>query len=446
MSDKTQSRILSGSFFAGRGISLHSLLVERDGELLIEAYAPPWGRDSLHRMYSVTKSVVSLAVGKLLEDGKLRLSDHITSYFPELLPDPVPPELEALTIEHMLTMRTCHSLTTYKQGADARYIPSWHDRWLWSFFNTKPDHQPGMVFKYDTSSTHLLASLVERLSGQDFVSFVSSRVSPLDGRTYITKDPEGNPCGGSGLMMTSRGLLSLARTVLRSDSPYVKKAVSRIVENAVVHSGPDQDLEAGYGYQFWRLSHNAFCMYGMGGQFAVIVPDTATVAVTTANTLGAKNGERTLLEGLWALLDALDGPVDYSIKPLIAEGRPLARTDVVSCVFPENRTLISAVTFDFRSRRLIITADGRCYSLAFGYGERGRSPFGVECIDWALTSAAELPDGTISFLSELIGQEIGMIKLKAAFSGDLVTLHAECFGEVRFRGFNGIVTGKVCQS
>ena len=439
-------RIASGSLFledfSRQGLSVHSLLIEKGGQLLLEAYAEPWERDSLHRLYSVTKSVVSLAIGKLIGMGKLSLSDRIASYFPELLPDPLPPELDKLKIEDMLKMETCHSVTTYKQGVNPRYIPSWKRNWLWTFFNTKPDHEPGTIFQYDTSSTHLLATLVERLSGKDFVSFVREGICPLDERTYITKDPEGHPCGGSGLMMTSPDLLRLGRIVLESDDWYVRRAVSRLVETVTAPPVPDRDLECGYGYQFWRLSHNAYCMYGMGGQFLIMVPDEDAVIVTTANTMGEKDGSGKLLKLLWQLLDEVKEPISGTIRPLLSEGAPIERNDSVTYSFPENRTAISSMTFDFGKRRLSVTADGIDYVFAYGFGKREESPFPAERIDSAWTSASLLPDGTLSFVSELIGEELGLIKLKARLYEDSVTIHTELFGEVRFRGFNGIATGQ----
>ena len=88
-------------------IPLHSLIVIKDDRLVFEAYQKPYGPDELHRMFSVTKSMVSLAIGLLADEGKLSLDDHIVDYFPEKLPEHVHPYIKALTIRNMLTMRAC---------------------------------------------------------------------------------------------------------------------------------------------------------------------------------------------------------------------------------------------------------------------------------------------------------------------------------------------------
>ena len=81
----------------------------------METYYKPYTRDTLHRMFSVTKSFVSLGIGLLEAEGKLSLDDKIVDFFPEKLPKPgVHPYIAMMTIRDMLTMRTCHDKTTYK--------------------------------------------------------------------------------------------------------------------------------------------------------------------------------------------------------------------------------------------------------------------------------------------------------------------------------------------
>ena len=94
-------------------IPLHSLLIARHGIVITEAYFALYEKETLHRMFSQTKSFTSLAIGLLEVEGKLALSDRISAYFPEYLPDEVHPWIEEMTIENLLMMETCHSKTTY---------------------------------------------------------------------------------------------------------------------------------------------------------------------------------------------------------------------------------------------------------------------------------------------------------------------------------------------
>ena len=59
-------------------VDMHSILVMRGNKLICEAYYNPFNSNTLHRMFSVTKSVVSMAIGALAEDGVIDLDASIT--------------------------------------------------------------------------------------------------------------------------------------------------------------------------------------------------------------------------------------------------------------------------------------------------------------------------------------------------------------------------------
>ena len=78
-----------------------------------------------------------------------------------------------MTIRDMLMMRTCHRRTTYKEGSSSwDYVTSYCDNWTESFFKVKPDHDPGALFFYDTSSPHTLGALIEKLTGMDLADYL----------------------------------------------------------------------------------------------------------------------------------------------------------------------------------------------------------------------------------------------------------------------------------
>ena len=88
------------------GLPIHSFLAEQGGKILTENYLTPYTPSDLHRMFSITKSFCALAVGYLLEDGLIALTDPITGYFPEYLSgQETSPWLLNMTIKHMLTMQ-----------------------------------------------------------------------------------------------------------------------------------------------------------------------------------------------------------------------------------------------------------------------------------------------------------------------------------------------------
>ena len=93
-------------------IPMHSFLLLKEDVLLAEGYYSPYKKETLHRMFSISKSFTAIAVGILASEGKLSLSDPIINYFPEKVPKEVHPWIAELTIQNMLMMRTCHASTT----------------------------------------------------------------------------------------------------------------------------------------------------------------------------------------------------------------------------------------------------------------------------------------------------------------------------------------------
>ena len=73
-------------------VCLHSVALIYRGKVIGERYFGPFGPHTLQRMFSVSKSFVSVAVGLLCEEGRIGLSDPILQYFPEYAPDIIPPQ------------------------------------------------------------------------------------------------------------------------------------------------------------------------------------------------------------------------------------------------------------------------------------------------------------------------------------------------------------------
>ncbi|MCD8067879.1 MAG: beta-lactamase family protein [Lachnospiraceae bacterium] len=275
-------------------IPMHSLLLMRRGKLVYEGYYRPYHREKLHRMFSVSKSMVSLGIGYLITRGVLHANDRIVDLFPEKCPADVHPYLAEMTLQNMLEMRTCYSETTYKLGLT--------DDWVESFFITPPDHPPGTIFHYDTSSSHVLCALIEKLTGMPFWDFMKSTVFhglDLSGDSYMLTDPCGVSMGGSGLMCTPMDLmkigyvLSCKGTIFgekRISEKYIDQALSFI--SPTVMKAPLPSEACGYGMQFWRTERGGNVCYGRGGQLLIIQPEADLICVTTADTQGLSGGNQ----------------------------------------------------------------------------------------------------------------------------------------------------------
>ena len=249
-------------------VCLHGFELREHGKVRAEGYYAPFKKGQPHRLYSISKTMVSLAVGILADEGKLKLDDRIVMYFADKLKDEPDNRLARLTIRDMLRMATCYKRTTYREGIDY----CWSD----SFFTTKPSHEPGALFNYDTSCSQVLGEMCQRVSGKGLLEFLNERVfAPLgatDEKRWQT-DPSGVPTGGSGLIMSLCDMAKVAQCVMdggRGILPewYVREAVSCKIDTG---DRPNPEERFGYGWQIW-CTRSGWAMYGMGeagGQSAI---------------------------------------------------------------------------------------------------------------------------------------------------------------------------------
>ncbi|MFT5369147.1 MAG: CubicO group peptidase (beta-lactamase class C family) [Candidatus Latescibacterota bacterium] len=267
-------------------INMHGFLLVRHNKIAAEGYWAPWSVDRKHRMYSVSKSFVSLAVGMMVDEGKLSLDDRVVDYFPDKLPEKLHPWLAASTVRDLLTMSTAHSRTSY-----TRDDPDW----VWTFFNRAPSHPPGTIFSYDTAATVVLTATVERLAGMPFLEYMRPRFLDRIGFStdaWSVRTPEGGSWGGSGVICTLRDLAKVALACMNGGmwgeervlpEAYVSAATAKQIDNAIRGN-------CGYGYQIWCDEENGFSFRGMGSQYAICFPDKAFQFTCIADTQGAPSG------------------------------------------------------------------------------------------------------------------------------------------------------------
>lgn len=446
-------------------IPLHSLLVVKDGFLVCEVYQKPYGRDVLHRMFSVTKSMVSLAIGLLAEDGKLGLDDHIVDYFPEKLPENIHPYIKAITIRNMLTMRTAHNKTTYKlEGCTD---------WVGSFFTAQPTHYPGTFFAYDTSSTHVLAALVEKLSGKELLGYLREKFLDDIGfseAAYCLKDPMGVSMGGSGLMATPMDIMKVMYLVMQGGvyegkrylpGEYLKLALTKWSDNYAV--GQTFEEMQGYGYQFWRTTHNGYACFGMGGQLGICLPDKNMVIVTTADTQGRQGGVQLLYDNLWntVLADTEKFPAEFPKKvPLeipqiylhgVADAALCSVTAELQREVNERAIEVDENEQGFRKFKLTFDEDEGSleyenrtgiHTLLFGIGCNKDTIF-PHYEHRALVSGAWKNENTFLIYAQIIDEYVGKVFMSFSFNEGHVGIIFRKIEETYYKEFNLFTSGKL---
>lgn len=444
-------------------VPMHSILVYRHDCLVTEGYYAPYQPDTLHRMFSISKSFTSIAIGLLADEGKLSLNDPIISYFPDKIPDDVHPWIAAMTIRDMLMMRTCHASTTYKVNMQTD--------WVESFFTVPPTHPAGKVFHYDTSSAHTLAALVERLSGMPMLDYLKEKLSVLgfSRKSYMLTDPFGVSMGGSGLNATPIDLLKFAYLIAHEglvdgkqllSSSYIKEATSNLTPTLV--PAPCRSEACGYGYQFWRNEKDGYVCYGMGGQLIIFLPKWDLICITTADTQGIGGGNQLIYDALYdEILPSLAPnplPEDQkSHQELLSLLQKLEIAPLEGFAFSPIAEKVGQVRFSIAANdpdfsdlwltfgkdegTLSFTLRGKEYQLVFGLGCIRTGIFPVYEQRYA-ASGVWLADDTFYLRFHIIDAYVGSVHFEFSFGEDDVTIFMRKQEESLFHEFQGHLYGK----
>lgn len=327
-----------------RRINLHAAVVSVDGRIIYEEYRAPFSAGTPHRMYSVTKSFVSAGIGCLLQEGRLSLSDRIADYFPDKLPDDIPPELRGQTIREMLIMNTCLVGVNW-------FLPGVIDRTA-CYFAQKDVHPAGSLFSYDSTGSYVLGALIERLSGMKLLDYLKSRfLDEIGGfeNAQILETADGTAWGDSALICTPRALERFARLVMNGgcwngkqliDREYLRQATSFQTDTAL--SGIDTYDTYGYGYQFWKTEHNGFALLGMGGQHAIVLPDKKLIFVMCGDNQYNPHYGDIVHDALFRELYPEDG--EYPSPGALPTAEGSTHSDFAAC--------INGIRFDLKPNRM----------------------------------------------------------------------------------------------
>ncbi len=442
-------------------LPLHSFILMKDDAIVAETYYAPYKADTQHRMFSVIKSFVSIGIGLLEEEGKLSLDDKIVSYFPEKLNGEPHPYLAQMTIRDMLMMSSCYSQTTYKFAGCTD--------WTGSFFTTKPSHVPGTTFSYDTSATHTMCALVEKLSGKSILDYLKDKFLNEIGfseESYVMVTEYGESYGGSGLMCTPMDLLKFIRVIANDGKfndkqllpeAYVKAATSWQTDT-YGKSGTWEEMQ-GYGYQFWRTTHNGFACYGMGGQYAVYYPDYNVFFVTTADTQGRQGGTQLIYDAFYQeILDKIGEEIILELAPSEYDNFLATRTlfhiegkntspiaaDINNCRYnmdphPKGFKWMS-LSLNEDNGVLDYETDKGVFSLPFGIGANKIVEFPHYGYKAAVSGAFRRED-TFLIKAHLVDECIGNVTIQLVFKDNDVTVMMRKVEETMFNEFDGFLCG-----
>ena len=276
-----------------------AIVVLHKDKLVHESYSNGMTSRDPHILMSVSKSMLGLVAGTLIERGELAESDLITKHLPEIENT----AYAGATVRDLLDMRAGilfdeDYLATEGPIVDYRFAANWNpvpkDRVaadLRSFMSllTETDGPHGGRFHYVSPNTDLLAWVFERASGMRYAELVSERLwKPLGAEApgYITVDRIGGARAAGGKCLLARDLARVGMMMANGGQRDGKQVVPACWLEDIVQNGDPQAWKDGDFYNEmgqrdihyrskWYVNQEAEpLIFGVGihGQFLFVDP------------------------------------------------------------------------------------------------------------------------------------------------------------------------------
>ena len=276
-----------------------AVVVLHKDKLVHESYRNGMTSRDPHILMSVSKSMLGLVAGTLVERSELAEDDLITKHVPELENT----AYVGATVRDLLDMRAGvffdeDYLATEGPIIDYRFAANWNPvpkdyapSDLRSFMSllTEPDGRHGGRFHYVSPNTDLLAWVFERASGMRYAELVSERLwKPLGAEAsgYITVDRIGGARAAGGKCLLARDLARVGMMMANGGQRNGKQVVPAswledLVKNGDPQAWKDGDVNPVWGQRDihyrskWYVKREAEpLIFGVGihGQFLFVDP------------------------------------------------------------------------------------------------------------------------------------------------------------------------------
>ncbi len=254
-------------YIESAGAENHGLLITRNGKTLFEHYVAPYSADTPHTLFSVTKSLVSTAVGFAISEGLFELETRVAPFFGEYTQSP---GTENITVRHLLTMNS---------GKKFSFLQDMTGDYVEIFMKAGFRKNPG--FLYSNNDVHILSALLQKVTGMPVVDYLTPRLfEPLGiEKPEWERDKNGICVGGTGCYLKLRDLVAIMQCYADGGLYNGKRIIPEFWAREAVKKQtdiPSGSHSEGYGYLFW-INKNSFAMNGMFGQIITCCPDDGII-------------------------------------------------------------------------------------------------------------------------------------------------------------------------
>jgi CubicO group peptidase (beta-lactamase class C family) len=254
----------------------NAFLVIRGGKITYEYYKDETFSSTRLPSYSVGKTMTSLVVGQLIDQGKIKESDTFVKYFPEYKTGG---DFDTITIQQLLDMQSGVGVSdNYPSGpsgwgvAIAQLYASTDIPWFLKH-NRKMDFKPGTKSIYRSVDPQMIGMVIQKVTGQSVSDYFSKNIWQAVGAEH---DATWNVDKVGGYEKTFCCFNAYARDYARMGQLIMNNGMVPTTSKQVISSSwmkrlttpvTRLDYDWGYGAYMWHPYPGVSLMLGLHGQF-----------------------------------------------------------------------------------------------------------------------------------------------------------------------------------
>ena len=248
----------------------NAFLVVRDGKITYEKYLNGKTESTVLPSYSVAKTMTSLVIGQLIDEGVLRESDTFVSILPTFKAGT---SFDKVTIKDLLDMNSGIGVSdNYPSGPSGWgvAIAQMYATTDMNFFinnNRKMREEPGTFPEYRSVNTQMLGLIIQEVTGNKLADEFSDRIWKLVGAdydaTWNVDKVGGHEKAFCCFNATARDYARVGVALMDDRSGVASPAWTARLSTPVV------TLDYGWGYsaQMWHPFPGVNLMMGLHGQY-----------------------------------------------------------------------------------------------------------------------------------------------------------------------------------
>ena len=229
-------------------LNMHNIMILRKGKVVFECSFKGSDIKIPKMTFSACKSITSLAVGMLIDEGKLSFDESVFDIFGDEINFIDRKKMSSITVRDLLTMRSSVVFNEAEALVSQNYLKG--------FFSSSTSGKVGETFNYNSLNTYVLSAIVLKRSGEHISKYLEKRLfSPLGIKDYMWETcPMGIEKGGWGLYISPENIAKIGILVMNGGVFDGKRIISEnyIKEALTPHAKAPKDYGAfNSGYQIW---------------------------------------------------------------------------------------------------------------------------------------------------------------------------------------------------